>query len=59
MTLENVEAQLRDDQTIYARLAGYQQVDLFNVSAGVRLKVTPHLIPGAGESGPHPDDRSR
>jgi type III secretion protein C len=44
LTLDNVEAVLRNDQTFYVRVAGDQEVDLFNVSAGTTLQVTPHLI---------------
>lgn len=44
LTLDNVEAQLTTNQTFYVRLEGDREVDLFNVSAGVTLRVTPHLI---------------
>lgn len=44
MTIDNTEAVLRDDSTIYVRVAGLAEVDLFPVSAGVMLRVTPHLI---------------
>ena len=44
LTLANVQAQLRDDKTFYVRVAGDKTVDLFNVSAGILLQVTPHII---------------
>ncbi|MBO1322586.1 type III secretion system outer membrane ring subunit SctC [Acanthopleuribacter pedis] len=49
VTLDNVEAQLTTNQTFFVRLEGDREVDLFNVSAGVTLRVTPHLI----EDGKH------
>lgn len=48
LTLDNVEATLRNDETIYVRVAGQEEVDLFNVTAGVTLQVTPHVIEGDG-----------
>lgn len=48
MTLANIEAQLRDDKTFYVRVGGYQQVDLFNVTVGVLLQVTPMIIDEGG-----------
>ncbi|CAM2065476.1 type III secretion system outer membrane ring subunit SctC [Sulfidibacter corallicola] len=44
LTLDNVEAQLETNQTFYVRLEGDREVDLFNVSAGVTLRVMPHII---------------
>lgn len=44
VTVNNVEALLENSQTFYVKVGGYQQVDLFNVSAGVVLRVTPHVI---------------
>ncbi|MEM6915286.1 MAG: type III secretion system outer membrane ring subunit SctC [Verrucomicrobiota bacterium] len=49
ITVDNTEAILRDDSTIYIRVAGQEEVDLFPVSAGVLLRVTPHLIPASGK----------
>lgn len=44
LTLNNVEALLEHSQTFYVRVAGDQEVDLFDVSAGVVLRVTPHIV---------------
>ena len=44
LTLNNVEAQLEHSKTFYVRVAGTEEVDLFDVTAGVILRVTPHII---------------
>ena len=44
LTLNNLEAQLEHSKTFYVRLAGEREVDLFDINAGVVLKVTPHII---------------
>lgn len=44
LTINNTEAMLSDQQTFFVRVAGAREVDLFNVSVGVVLKVTPHII---------------
>jgi type III secretion protein C len=44
LTLNNVEAQLEHSQTFYVRVAGDEEVDLFDINAGVILRVTPHII---------------
>ncbi len=44
LTLNNVEAQLEHSRTFYIRVAGTEEVDLFDVTAGVVLRVTPHII---------------
>ena len=44
LTLNNSQALLEHSQTFYVRVAGDQEVDLFNVTAGIVLKVTPHII---------------
>jgi len=44
MTLSNVEAVFDSTRTFYVRLAGERDVDLFNVTAGTTLKVTPHVM---------------
>ncbi|HET9643369.1 MAG TPA: secretin N-terminal domain-containing protein, partial [Burkholderiaceae bacterium] len=41
LTLSNVEAVFDNSQTFYVKVGGYQDVDLFNVSAGTQLRVTP------------------
>jgi type III secretion protein C len=44
MTLSNVEAVFDNSKTFYVRVAGRDQVDLFNVSVGTLLRVTPHVF---------------
>jgi type III secretion protein C len=44
VTLSNVEAVFDNSQTYYVRVAGREDVDLFNVTAGTRLRVTPHVF---------------
>jgi type III secretion protein C len=44
VTLSNVEAVFDNSSTFYVRVAGREQVDLFNVSAGTTLRVTPHVF---------------
>jgi type III secretion protein C len=44
VTLSNVEAIFDNTSTFFVRVAGREQVDLFNVSAGTTLRVTPHVF---------------
>lgn len=44
ITLENVEASLRQEETVFVRVAGRESTDLFNVQAGVQLRVTPTVV---------------
>ncbi|HSB22254.1 MAG TPA: type III secretion system outer membrane ring subunit SctC [Burkholderiaceae bacterium] len=44
VTLSNVEAVFDNTSTFFVRVAGREQVDLFNVSAGTTLRVTPHVF---------------
>lgn len=44
VTLSNVEALFDNSQTFYVRVAGREEVDLFNVSAGTSMRVTPHVF---------------
>ena len=44
VTLSNVEAVFDNSSTFYVRVAGRDEVDLFNVSAGTTLRVTPHVF---------------
>ncbi len=44
VTLSNVEAVFDTSNTFYVRVAGRDEVDLFNVSAGTSLRVTPHVF---------------
>ncbi|WP_029000630.1 type III secretion system outer membrane ring subunit SctC [Azohydromonas australica] len=44
VTLSNVEAVFDNTSTFFVRVAGREEVDLFNVSAGTSLRVTPHVF---------------
>ena len=44
VTLSNVEAIFDNSSTFYVRVAGREDVDLFNVSAGTSLRVTPNVF---------------
>ncbi|MDO5626159.1 MAG: type III secretion system outer membrane ring subunit SctC [Pseudomonadota bacterium] len=44
MTLSNVEALFDTNQSIYVRVAGREQVDLYKITAGTSLRVTPHVF---------------
>lgn len=44
LTLSNVEAIFETSSTFYVRIAGNEEVDLYNVSTGTSLRVTPHVF---------------
>jgi type III secretion protein C len=44
LTLDNTEALIDHSTTFYVRLAGENEVDLFPVSVGSVVRVTPHII---------------
>ena len=48
LTIDNVQAQIRNTQTFYVKLQGERQVDLVDVTVGTVLQVTPHVIEDAG-----------
>ncbi len=48
LTMENVQAVIRTDEKVYVRVEGNMEVDLFDVSTGVQLRVTPTLINEGG-----------
>lgn len=48
LTLSNVEALFNTSETFYVRVAGEEQVDLFSVSVGTSLRVTPHVFSDKG-----------
>ena len=50
VTLSNVEAVFDNSSTYYVRVAGREDVDLFNVTAGTRLRVTPHVFKDGEEA---------
>ncbi len=44
LTMENVQAVIRTDEKVYVRVEGNLQVDLFDVTTGVQLRVTPTIV---------------
>ena len=50
ITLSNVEALLDTTSTFFVRVAGQEEVDLFNVSVGTSLRVTPHVVDSADQT---------
>ncbi|ASJ70498.1 type III secretion system outer membrane ring subunit SctC [Granulosicoccus antarcticus] len=50
MTLSNVEALLDTTSTFFVRVEGQEEVDLFDVSVGTTLRVTPHVYERDGRS---------
>ena len=50
MTLSNVEALLDTTSTFFVRVAGQEEVDLFDVKVGTTLRVTPHVYENSGGS---------
>lgn len=51
LTLNNAEAVLQSRNSVYVRVAGNQDANLFNVDAGLTLKVTPTVQQDAGSDG--------
>ncbi|MCY7314627.1 MAG: type III secretion system outer membrane ring subunit SctC [Rubrivivax sp.] len=47
LTIDNNEAVLQSTNEFFVRVAGNQQVDLFNVTLGLTMRVTPTLIEDA------------
>jgi len=43
LTLNNMEAVLTSHSSVYVRVAGNQDVDLYNIDTGLTLKVTPSI----------------
>jgi len=50
LTLSNVEAVFNTGETFYVRVEGREEVDLFNISVGTSLRVTPHVFKEDGYS---------
>ncbi|TRW17368.1 type III secretion system outer membrane ring subunit SctC [Glacieibacterium frigidum] len=50
MTLSNIEAVFDRTRTFYVRVAGRQNVDLFNVTAGTTLRVNPSVFRDQGQT---------
>ena len=44
VTLDNTEAFLEESEEFYVRIAGLEQVDLFNVTVGTKLNIIPHIV---------------
>lgn len=44
VTLDNQDAFLEESEEFFVRVQGNQQVDLFNVTVGTKLNITPHII---------------
>ena len=47
LTLDNMEAVVQSTREFYVRVAGRDQVDLYNVSLGLTMRVTPTLVEDA------------
>jgi type III secretion protein C len=50
ITLANVEAVLDSTSTFFVRVEGQEEVDLFDVSVGTTMRVTPHVHHNQGEN---------
>jgi type III secretion protein C len=50
MTLDNVEAVVENLNNFFVRVAGNLDVDLFNVSSGTSLRVTPLIVPEGNQT---------
>lgn len=46
LTLDNIEAVLGNESTAYARVAGAYQTDLYPLTAGLLMKITPQVVEG-------------
>lgn len=44
ITFDNIEARFTNTETFYVRVAAQDDASLYEISAGIILKVTPHLI---------------
>ncbi len=44
ITFDNIEAKFTNTETFYVRVAAKEDASLYEISAGIVLKVTPHLI---------------
>ena len=44
LTMDNIQASLEATSTYYIEVGGYQEVDLFDVTYGTVLRVTPHIV---------------
>jgi len=55
VTLDNIEAVLDHSTTFFVRLAGEREVDLFPVSVGSIVRVTPHIVENESDQKIHLD----
>lgn len=44
LTLNNLEARMDNLESFYVRVSGHQSAELFNISTGVTLRVTPMIV---------------
>lgn len=49
LTLSNLEAVLASDESFFVRVAGNEEVDLFDVSVGTSLRVLPNVVGDASQ----------
>lgn len=49
VTLDNTKALLEETEEFFVRIAGLEQVDLFNVNIGTKLEIMPHIIEQDGQ----------
>lgn len=49
-TLENVQAVIKTEEKVYVRVQGNMATDLYDVSTGVQLRVTPTIITEGGRT---------
>ena len=50
LTLSDVEAVFDNSKTFYIRVSGVQAADLYNITAGTTLRVTPHVTRDQGQT---------
>jgi type III secretion protein C len=48
ITFDNIESHFKHTNTFYVRVAGDGDASLFQISTGITLKVTPHIIDNSG-----------
>ena len=44
LTINNVEAHLETTETFFVRVAGQEDVDLFDVTTGTMMRIIPHIV---------------
>lgn len=43
LTINNVEAFLEETEEFFVRVGGFEQVDLFNITVGTKMRIVPHI----------------